>query len=384
MQGNTRFASERYTGMRSAYSERITRSVETAAPLEDITESDVASGEERPLVTFVVPCYNAAGYMRRCIDSLLTATQPCEILLINDGSSDDTGAIAHSYAEQDPRVRAIDQENANWGGVVNHGLALARGIYFKIVDSDDHIDEDALRIVLDTLALAVQADKAPDLLITNYVYDRITDKSKHTIHYRSLFPAGRIFTWKEMGKPGIDQFIMVHASWFKTSVLRASGLELPTGVSYMDSHFVLHPLPFVETLFYLDVDAYQYLIGREGQSVEIDVVKKQIDQQLLASKMAIEGYDYERLYREEPNRAQLMMGYVSCMMSVSTIYLFKINTPESIQKNTELWKYMEQTNPILYNNVKKSWAGRANRKTPLGRFIAKLGYGFAQKVFKFA
>lgn len=348
------------------------------------TPVNIGFDQDNPLVSFVVPCYNSSDYMRRCIDSLLTANHPCEIIIVNDGSTDDTSAIAHEYADAHGNVIAVDQENANWGGVVNRGLSMARGLYFKIVDSDDFIDEAALRRVLDTLALAVAADNAPDLLITNYVYDRITDKTRHTIQYRKLFPAGRIVRWNELGKPAIDQFIMVHAAWFKTSILRESGLVLPEGVSYMDSLFVLHPLPFVKTVFYLDVDAYHYIIGREGQSVEVEVVKKRIDQQLLASRLAIDDADYTELYEREPNQAMLMMGYVSCMMSVSTIYLFKIGTPEALEKNRQLWDYMETTNPTLYENVKKSWAGLANRKTGIGRAIAQLGYGLAQKIFKFA
>ena len=299
---------------------------------------------DTPLVSFVVPCYNSADYMSRCIEALLTASQPCEILVINDGSSDDTSVIAHEFAARDSRVIAIDQENANWGGVVNHGLAVAKGTYFKIVDSDDFLDTEALKRVLDTLASLVEADNAPDLLVTNYVYDRVTDKSQHTIQYRKLLPSGHVFKWSEMGHPGIDQFIMVHASWYRTQVLRDSGVKLPTGVSYMDSLFVLHPMPWVEKLYYLDVD----------------------------------------LYAEEPNRALLMMGYISCMMSVSTIYLFKINTPESLQKNRELWAFMKETDSTLYNNVKRTWAGLANRRTRIGRFLAQAGYALAQKIFKFA
>lgn len=342
------------------------------------------NNQDEPLVTFVVPCYNSASYMSRCIESLLTANQPCEILVINDGSSDETSAIAHEFAERDSRVVAIDQENANWGGVVNHGIKLARGTYFKIVDSDDHIEPTALRRVLATLALAVEAGTEPDLLITNYVYDRMTDKSQHTIQYRKLLPSGRVFTWKDMGTPGIDQFIMVHASWYRTQVLRDSGLKLPEGVSYMDSLFVLHPMPWVHKLFYLDVDAYHYLIGREGQSVEVEVVKKHIDQQLMATKLAIDDANYTQLYAEEPNRALLMMGYISCMMSVSTIYLFKINTPDSLKKNDELWAYMKEKDLTLYKNVKRTWAGLANRRTRVGRFVAQAGYALAQKIFKFA
>ena len=322
--------------------------------------------------------------MSRCIEALLTASQPCEILVINDGSSDNTSAIAHEFAARDSRVIAIDQENANWGGVVNHGIALAKGTYFKIVDSDDFLDTEALKRVLDTLASLVEADNAPDLLVTNYVYDRVTDKSQHTIQYRKLLPSSRVFKWSEMGHPGIDQFIMVHASWYRTQVLRDSGVKLPTGVSYMDSLFVLHPMPWVEKLYYLDVDTYHYIIGREGQSVEVEVVKKCIDQQLMATRLAIQDANYTQLYAEEPNRALLMMGYISCMMSVSTIYLFKINTPESLQKNRELWAFMKETDSTLYNNVKRTWAGLANRRTRIGRFLAQAGYALAQKIFKFA
>lgn len=353
------------------------------------TQVPAATGQEQPLVTFVVPCYNSVEYMKRSIDSLLSASQPCEILIINDGSSDDTSAIAHDYAERHPHVIAIDQENTNWGGVVNHGISLARGRYFKILDSDDYFDEHALRRVLDTLALAVEAENAPDLLITNYVYDHLGSESQRVMQYRSFFPAGRVFTWNEMSLSGNkkiyqDKFIMIHAAWYKTSVLRESGVRLVEGVSYMDSILLLHPMPFVKTLFYLDVAPYHYLIGREGQSVEIEVVKKHIDEQILASKLAIDDCDYAELYKSEPSCAMLMTGYVSCMMSVSTIHLFMIGTPEAREKERELWDYLAKKNPALYKNVKKSWAGRANRKTRLGQRLALAGYALAQVIYKFA
>ena len=341
------------------------------------------------MVTFVVPCYNSVDYMRRCIDSLLTANHPCEILVVNDGSKDGTSAIAHEYADRYPQVIAVDQENANWGGVVNHGLKLAKGTYFKVVDSDDYLDEHALRRVLDSLALAVEAENAPDLLVTNYVYDHLGSGSQRVMQYRSFFPIGRVFTWDEMmfsgrGKVYQDKFIMIHAAWYKTSLLRESGIVLEEGVSYMDSMLLLHPLPYVNTLFYLDVAPYHYIIGREGQSVEIEVVKKHIDEQILASRLAIDDFDYAELYENKPGCAMLMTGYVSCMMSVSTIHLFMIGTDEAIEKNRELWAYLIEKNPALYDNVRKSWAGRANRKTRVGRTAALLGYAFAQKVYKFA
>lgn len=363
---------------------RVTENIE---PYARPNEGNLANRQpdDEPLVTFVIPCYNSAGYMRKSIDSLLRAiNHPCEVLIINDGSVDETSQIAHEYADKYSFVFAIDQDNMNWGGVVNTAIACARGTYFKVLDSDDYFDKDSLAVVLGTLTDLRNSGIAPDLFITNYVYDHIADDTKKPIQYKKLFPEGQVFTWKDMGRPNIDQQIMIHAAWFKTSVLRKAKVKLPTGASYMDSLLVLQPMPYVETLFYLDIDAYHYIIGREGQSVAIETVKKQIDQQLLASKLAIDNNDYSKLYEEEPNRALLMMGYISCMMSVSTIYLFKINTPEAIRKNQELWAYLEKENPTLYANVKKSLAGLANRRTRVGRALAKFFYWVAQRLFKFA
>ena len=322
--------------------------------------------------------------MRNGIESLLKVEQSCEIILINDGSSDNTGDIAQEYAESYRNVVAVNQENSNWGGVVNHGLKLAKGIYFKVIDSDDRFDQDALQRVLETLQDTVTAGNAPDLLITNYVYDHLASKSNRTMQYRRFFPADRVFTWSEMGRPGLDKFIMIHAAWYKTSILRETNTVLPTGVSYMDSHLLLHPMPYVKTLLYLDINPYHYIIGREGQSVEIEVVKKHIDEQIMATRLAIDDIDYAPLYQTEYNLAMLMTGYISCMMSVSTIHLFMINTPESIKKNDVLWDYMREKNPVLYDHVHRSWAGRANRKTALGRILARGGFAIAQKLYKFA
>ena len=337
-----------------------------------------------PLVTFLMPCYNSAGFMRRGIESLLEIEHPCEIILVNDGSKDDTSAIAHEYAGRYEHVIAVDQDNSNWGGVVNRGISMARGAYFKVIDSDDSFDHDALRRVLATLAQAVEAGNEPDLLITNYLYDHKSSGTQREMQYRKFFPQDRVFTWDEMGRPGLDKFIMIHAAWYKTSILRESQVVLPTKVSYMDSLLLLHPMPYVKTLCYLDAAPYRYLIGREGQSVEIDVVKKHIDEQIMATKLAIDDVDYGELLEEKPNCGMLMLGYVSCMMSVSTIHLFMINTPESLRKNDELWNYMREKNPVLYDHVRRSLPGLANRKTAFGRLIARAGFAIAQKLYKFA
>ena len=76
------------------------------------------------LITFTVPCYNSAAYMDHCIETLLTAGEDAEIILVDDGSKDDTGKIADAYAEKYPTiVRVIHQENGGHGaGGFVHGI----------------------------------------------------------------------------------------------------------------------------------------------------------------------------------------------------------------------------------------------------------------------
>ena len=95
------------------------------------------------LLTVTVPSYNSQDYLEKCISSLLPGGDRLEIIIINDGSTDATGAIADSYASRYPDiVRVIHQENGGHGEGINQGLRHATGKYFKVVDSDDKVSED--------------------------------------------------------------------------------------------------------------------------------------------------------------------------------------------------------------------------------------------------
>ena len=121
------------------------------------------------LITFAVPCYNSAAYMDHCIKTLLEAGDEAEIILVDDGSTDDTPAIADRYAEQYPDVvRVIHQPNGGHGEGVNQGLAHATGLYYKVVDSDDWLDVPSLHKVM--AQLRTFAENPVDMVVCNYVY----------------------------------------------------------------------------------------------------------------------------------------------------------------------------------------------------------------------
>ena len=168
---------------------------------------------QQKLITFAVPCYNSAAYMRQCIETLLTAGEQAEIILVDDGSvKDDTPAICDEYAAKYPTiVKAIHQENGGHGEGVNQGIRNATGVYFKVVDSDDWLDTDALQQVLAELRAHLNDEQPLDLMMANYGYEHVADNTQNVVDYKGILPEGRVFTWKEIGKfpPSIN--ILMHS-----------------------------------------------------------------------------------------------------------------------------------------------------------------------------
>ena len=217
--------------------------------------------------------------MRHCIESLLPGGDEVEILIVNDGSTkDNTGEIADEYEKRYPGIcRAIHQENGGHGEAVNSGLRNATGVFFKVVDSDDWVNEDAYREVLKTLRKFCHDNVTLDMLITNFVYEKQGAKRKKVMNYRTAIPKEELIDWSGVKMFMLGQYILMHSVIYRTEMLRECGLELPKHTFYVDNIFVYQPLPHVKTMYYLDVNFYRYFIGREDQSVNETVMIGRLD-----------------------------------------------------------------------------------------------------------
>ena len=275
------------------------------------------------LITFAVPCYNSAAYMEHCVDTLLQGGDDIEIILVDDGSTkDETPAICDRYQEQYPDiVRAIHQENGGHGEGVNQGIRNARGIYYKVVDSDDWV-------------------AVPSLLM-------------HSVIYR-------------------------------TQLLRDCDLELPKHTFYVDNIFVYQPLPYVKNIYYLDVDLYRYFIGRADQSVNEKVMVTRVDQQLRVTYYMMKSHDLRKVCSEHHKLGRYMMSYLAMMMAISSIFLVIEDTPESLGKRTQLWEYLRTVDSGLYHKMKyravsafTAFPGYQGRRLSVGL------YRLARKIYKF-
>ncbi len=335
------------------------------------------------LLSVAIPCYNSEAYMRHAVETLLVGGRDVEILIVDDGSGDRTYEIGQELEAANPGiVRVIHQENGGHGSAVNAGLREATGLYFKVVDSDDWVKEDAFLEVLSTLKNLIADGTSLDMFICNYVYEKVGEKRKKVVHYRNAMPQDRVFGWDEVGHFRQGQFILMHSVIYRTKLLKDCGLELPKHTFYVDNIYVYQPLPSVKTMYYKDVNLYRYFIGREDQSVNEGNMMKRIDQQLFVNKTMIDLHDVMSL--KNRHLRDYMAKYLGIMMVVSSVFLIKIGDEESLAKKDELWEYLEKSNKKLYKKIGRTVLGfsmKAHSRT--GQEIVKTGYEIARKLFQF-
>lgn len=335
------------------------------------------------LLSAAVPCYNSANYMEKAIESLLKGGEDMEIIIVNDGSTDDTAKIADQYALKYPNIiKVIHQENGGHGCAVNTGLANATGLYYKVVDSDDWLNEKALYQVLELIKNLLNDGNVVDLLIANYVYEKPSMDKKKVMNYRTALPKDEIFTWNDIKFFKQSQYILMHSAIYRTKLLRDCGLELPKHTFYVDNIFVYQPLPYVKTMYYLDVNLYRYFIGRDDQSVNEKNMIKRIDQQIRVNKIIIDSHD---VFQVKNKKLQAyMIRFITMMMTVSSVYLIKEGSEESLLKKDELWSYLEKKNRKLYKKVSSKLLGRSmNLPGRVGRKIVEVGYTISKRIFGF-
>ena len=338
------------------------------------------------LLSIAVPCYNSSAYMRRCIDSLLPGGEDVEIIIVNDGSKDNTADIAEEYRERFPSiVKVVNKENGGHGSAVNAGIEHARGLYFKVVDSEDCVNQISYIRILDTLKELLQDGKTIDMFISNYVYEKEGEKRKQVMKYHHALPQEQIFTWKDVRHFRVGQYILMHSVIYRTNLLRECGLKLPEHTFYVDNIFVFNPLPYVKTMYYLDVNFYRYFIGREDQSVNEQVMIGRIDQQIKVNKLLMDYYvsEKQRIIVNGKVR-RYMLNYLDIITTVSSVLLIRSEVPENLEKKKELWNYIREKDKWVWTHLRFGILGNAmHLPGKLGRKITVDGYKICQRIFHF-
>ncbi|MCI8713879.1 MAG: glycosyltransferase family 2 protein [Ruminococcus sp.] len=308
-------------------------------------------------ISFAIPSYNSESYMEHAIQSILPAGEDVEILVVNDGSKDRTREIGELYASKYPSiVKVINKENGGHGDAVNYGLMHATGKYFKVVDSDDKVDGESLEKIMDVLKKFERDGREVDMVLSNYVYDKVGKKHKKVMNYRSVIRPNRILDWDKANQLRLGQYILMHSVIYRTEMLKGCKMELPKHTFYVDNIYVYYPLPHVKKFCYVDTDFYLYYIGREDQSVNEKVMIGRLDQQIFVTKTMIDMYHLEEDVQSRKLR-HYMRNYLSMMMTISTILCIRSKNAENLEKMRGLWQYLKEQDKVTYRKIRHGLLG---------------------------
>ena len=343
---------------------------------------------EGKLITFCVPCYNSQDYMEKCLESLLPGGDKIEILIIDDGSKDRTAEIADRYEAEYPGIcHVVHKENGGHGSGVNKGIELASGLFYKVVDSDDWLETGAYKKVLAKLEEIADSGQNLDMMVCNYTYAKEGVKNQKIISYAASLPQHKIFNWNNARHFMKGKYILMHSVIYRTEMLRISGLKLPDHCFYVDNIYVFAPLPYVNDIYYYNVDLYQYYIGREDQSVNEKVMISRLDQQHRVTRIMVDYYSDHistgRMRQYRPLR-RYMFNYLEIIVAVSSILAFVSGTPEHIRMKDELWEYIQERDIKLYKKLKRGVIGQLlkNDGKNWRKFSVKI-YTMVNHIFNF-
>lgn len=239
-------------------------------------------------LTIVIPTYNMQDYLRRCLDSLIVPEEQMkqlEVLVINDGSKDNSSAIAHEYQDEYPDTfRVIDKENGNYGSCVNRGLKEATGKYIKILDADDWFDNENF---IQYIEMLNHTDA--DLIVNDYCKVNENRNIIATIIYN--LPASSFVFDNNTRNIFNKKNFQMHAAAYKLKNILNLGYKQTEGISYTDQEWIYTPLLGVQIVAYFGKVLYLYLIGRVGQTMTPNILKKNICQNQLCVLRILKDYN---------------------------------------------------------------------------------------------
>lgn len=228
------------------------------------------------LISVIVPVYNVAEYLSQCIESIINQTyRNLQIILVNDGSTDQSGQICDHYAQQDSRIQVIHQQNSGLVRARKAGLAIARGEYIGFVDGDDYIERSMFETLSDKLI-----EKKVDFIHSGYIEEnRVVCVSKE--EYLQLQNADRSRFLKE---DVFDRGKISYSIWsklFRAELIKSVYPRVPDACSYGEDMLCLCGcIMECDSIFLYSSAFYHYRIRNESLS-HLDMVNQCAQESLL-------------------------------------------------------------------------------------------------------
>ena len=229
------------------------------------------------LLSIIIPTYNMENYLHRCLDSLIVSDenmQLLEILVINDGSSDASSAIGREYAIKYPQTfRVIDKENGNNGSCINRGLREMTGKYVRLLDADDYYNTENFNRFLSILQ-----GTDTDLVLSDMAFT-YADGNKRRVSYS--YDTGKVYDDSLFEKKEFVDKMKMHATTYRKAILDRVNYRQTEGIAYTDQEWIFYPMTVVDSVCYIPLEIYEYMIDRVGQTMDLNVIVRNVRHNIL-------------------------------------------------------------------------------------------------------
>lgn len=307
------------------------------------------------VLSIIIPTYNAEAFIKKGLDSIVSITEnllnKIEVIVVNDGSLDNSVAIAKKYVDKYPQIfKIINKQNGGHGSAINEGMKIVSAKYLKVLDADDWVDVDELEKTL----LELEEENA-DVVITGFTTYHIIDKEYKRYrlevdNYKKLYTVSEIMdVWKK-----IQWGITLHGIIYRSEFYQKLNYKLTEKVFYEDEEFVTVPVCYAETIRCLDTYMYIYRIGDVNQSVsEENLIKRLPDVKKVIWSMLEAG----------ENRAKFSSGGERYWVKKTTMVINNYYETALLRKggragwkdSIELESMIRKKNEMIYKiNKKKS------------------------------
>ena len=298
------------------------------------------------LLTIVIPVYKVEDYIRKCLDSLIISPELMEkmdVLIVNDGTPDHSAEISKEYVARFPGVfRQIDKENGGHGSVWNLGVKEAYGKYVKFLDSDDWLKN------LDVMIQKLEQTDA-DLVITSSIShcpgNELWKLVIRDMEFDHVYDADR-FDW--LGNHSHGNYIFHHCAIYKTEMFRQYLPLFLEKQPYDDVILGAAPIIGAKTLVAWDLEVYQYLMDREGQSISLEVQRKNVNAKIKVHQSTIEFIEKHPISDVKSTKWAYFNNKLPKLYSYGHRTLLEILPYKDAKKYSKEWdNWVKQRNPQM-------------------------------------
>ena len=309
------------------------------------------------LLSIIVPSYNSEKFIEDCLSSLLVGLDDkLDVIVVNDGSRDKTSELAHAFADKHSFVRVLDKENGGHGSGINEGIKLAEGLYFKVLDSDDHLDKEGLYNLIENIERHHKDECSPDVYIADYVSVSVENGDRTVSSLSRVLPKADsgidVFTSKAIKQMKDQEYFMMHYLYVKTALLKETNINLIEKTFYEDNQYVYHVLKHAKTYCYLRKPIYLYSIGFTGQSVSLTSIDKNYPHQLRVNNAMIDMVSYEEFKAMDKFRRRQVLHELFIEETLTFFYIYIIPKKEKTQAYYDHIKQFKKNNKKLFKQLK--------------------------------